>query len=446
MASTSQNYRKTAIFCLILFISPLLILNTLGFLTPAYQDFSNNNLTILRTSADTDGDGFDDAVESSLGTNPNDTWSYPKPNLVFFGGLEKSGNEINISIINSGIWTAEGVVVIAEIPTIPLTLYNNSDSFFNLAVNEVRSIIIDLSNFDSQLKDSNTHIINIYIDPYNLINETNEIDNIGSNIEITYTKNSSGGMVIDPILIIFMTILSVSSLAIGGGAFVWKKRSGEKPTLKREKKRFGFLERKLEVSPKTEDFDVKKRVIEHKGLTGNKIEPVIKSIEDTSKMTVKKEKDFESEIGIEKVQLSCVVHRGIIVGNVYVCPNCQTIYCHKCAKTIKLKGEKCWSCNNELEIELSTQEKLDLQSNIDFIAQELQESYPGVKEYAHTDKSHVEIPEIKPFGFSFIKPEEYEAINGLSLSLEEKKQFLKEYLTLPKEDRSRLIEEMTMER
>jgi len=61
----------------------------------------------------------------------------------------------------------------------------------------------------------------------------------------------------------------------------------------------------------------------------------------------------EKEIAIEKEKFMCIVHRGKIVGNIYVCPNCQAIYCQNCAKSLKQKGESCWSCGNEIEIDVS---------------------------------------------------------------------------------------------
>jgi len=59
----------------------------------------------------------------------------------------------------------------------------------------------------------------------------------------------------------------------------------------------------------------------------------------------------EEEIAVEKKRAKCIVHKGPIVGaNVYICPHCETYYCLECAKMLKGKGEKCWSCENEIEI------------------------------------------------------------------------------------------------
>ncbi len=58
----------------------------------------------------------------------------------------------------------------------------------------------------------------------------------------------------------------------------------------------------------------------------------------------------ESEIEIKKQEYLCVVHKGVIKGTIYVCPNCQTVYCQKCAKFLQEKGEKCWSCESEINL------------------------------------------------------------------------------------------------
>jgi len=57
----------------------------------------------------------------------------------------------------------------------------------------------------------------------------------------------------------------------------------------------------------------------------------------------------ESEIKIEEQKFICVVHKGQIVGTVYICPNCKTCYCLTCAYSLKAKGEKCWTCSTEIK-------------------------------------------------------------------------------------------------
>ena len=53
---------------------------------------------------------------------------------------------------------------------------------------------------------------------------------------------------------------------------------------------------------------------------------------------------------IEKQEFICVVHKGPITGNIYVCPRCQTIYCQKCVSALKENNEKCWSCDQDFNV------------------------------------------------------------------------------------------------
>lgn len=57
---------------------------------------------------------------------------------------------------------------------------------------------------------------------------------------------------------------------------------------------------------------------------------------------------IESEIKVEEQKFICIVHKGQIVGTVYICPNCKTCYCLTCAYSLKANGEKCWTCNCEI--------------------------------------------------------------------------------------------------
>ena len=70
------------------------------------------------------------------------------------------------------------------------------------------------------------------------------------------------------------------------------------------------------------------------------------------RISAKEKKELEkveSEIKVEEQRFICVVHKGHIVGTVYICPNCKTSYCLTCAYSLKANGEKCWTCNNEIK-------------------------------------------------------------------------------------------------
>ncbi len=66
---------------------------------------------------------------------------------------------------------------------------------------------------------------------------------------------------------------------------------------------------------------------------------------------IRESRKTESEVKVEKDQFICIVHKGPVSGeNVYLCPKCNSIYCKKCARTLKEKGEDCWSCGKEIQI------------------------------------------------------------------------------------------------
>jgi len=79
----------------------------------------------------------------------------------------------------------------------------------------------------------------------------------------------------------------------------------------------------------------KKRLISKSILTSQELEELRKT---------------ESEVDLQKEKHICIVDRGKIVGAMYICPNCETYYCIKCANALKNKGEPCWACNNEIEL------------------------------------------------------------------------------------------------
>jgi len=97
-----------------------------------------------------------------------------------------------------------------------------------------------------------------------------------------------------------------------------------------------------------------KKVIAPKKKTGVKGEAAAKGV--LSEAEKKEVEKTESEMEIEKKEVLCVVHRGPIVGNIYLCPDCMTYYCVKCAKALKEKGEACWSCEKEIDIAISEEE------------------------------------------------------------------------------------------
>ncbi|MFX1236078.1 MAG: hypothetical protein ACFFAS_04095 [Promethearchaeota archaeon] len=76
--------------------------------------------------------------------------------------------------------------------------------------------------------------------------------------------------------------------------------------------------------------------------------PQINEIIDIEKLE-KERKETEAEFSVEKPKYTCLVHKGQIEGDVYLCPHCQSFYCQKCVKVLKDNGDNCWSCGLELK-------------------------------------------------------------------------------------------------
>jgi parallel beta-helix repeat protein len=76
-----------------------------------------------------------------------------------------------------------------------------------------------------------------------------------------------------------------------------------------------------------------------------------KEIEQAQK-EVEELKKTESEVDVKELDIKCVVHKGTIDGAVYICPQCKTFYCTRCANTLKEKGEKCWSCESDIQVSI----------------------------------------------------------------------------------------------
>ena len=72
------------------------------------------------------------------------------------------------------------------------------------------------------------------------------------------------------------------------------------------------------------------------------------SLLDITQEETKELEKIESEMDIKIQKIICIVHKGTIDGTVYICPKCKTYYCLTCAYSLKAKGERCWSCENEI--------------------------------------------------------------------------------------------------
>ncbi|MEX2681693.1 MAG: hypothetical protein Q6373_008835 [Candidatus Sigynarchaeota archaeon] len=58
----------------------------------------------------------------------------------------------------------------------------------------------------------------------------------------------------------------------------------------------------------------------------------------------------EAEVTTFKEKKICLVHKGPVAGNIYLCPQCDALYCVKCAGALKQAGEKCWQCGAPIQV------------------------------------------------------------------------------------------------
>ena len=145
---------------------------------------------------------FNDGIEAYYSTNPVDFMWYPMPNLcilqfapvIIYEGVSFS---FDFTIINNGIWKAEGIVIIITCPSLNITLYNNTNSPFDL--DDDRTIRINVGC--SPISNIGTFILNITIDPNNIVNEAY------SSKDGTFRQNCES----DNSKIVDFTILSASS-------------------------------------------------------------------------------------------------------------------------------------------------------------------------------------------------------------------------------------------
>ncbi len=65
---------------------------------------------------------------------------------------------------------------------------------------------------------------------------------------------------------------------------------------------------------------------------------------------MKMERVSEGEVTVYKGSQTCLVCKGGAEGyNVFICPNCKTIYCKTCAEAVTDLENQCWSCNSPID-------------------------------------------------------------------------------------------------
>ena len=72
--------------------------------------------------------------------------------------------------------------------------------------------------------------------------------------------------------------------------------------------------------------------------------------QDFLKIFVKPSRLTEEEVSISKEKKICLVCKGKVSRyNIYICPNCDSFYCEKCAKTLEGLENGCWACETAFD-------------------------------------------------------------------------------------------------
>ncbi len=150
---------------------------------------------------------------------------------------------------------------------------------------------------------------------------------------------------------LWVIILVIIIGAVGGVAgFIYiRKRNNKYRALALKKKTMGTKGPTIEAS-KPPVISQPPEMAKLEGSKKLQSTPALEKPINISEVEKQELKKTEAEVGVEKKELTCIVHRGPIMGATYACPTCQTLYCQKCAAILKEKGEKCWSCNQEIKL------------------------------------------------------------------------------------------------
>ncbi len=87
-----------------------------------------NSVALFRFNQDSDGDGYSDATELQLGTDPNNPASFPHPELLAGVNNIQNGNNVTstLSLLNTGLYDAYGVEAVMVAPDDSITITNNT--------------------------------------------------------------------------------------------------------------------------------------------------------------------------------------------------------------------------------------------------------------------------------------------------------------------------------
>ena len=60
----------------------------------------------------------------------------------------------------------------------------------------------------------------------------------------------------------------------------------------------------------------------------------------------------EEEVSISIERKICLVCKGEVSRNIYICPECKTFYCRKCSESLIMMENACWVCNSPFDVSL----------------------------------------------------------------------------------------------
>jgi effector-binding domain-containing protein len=158
------------------------------------------------------------------------------------------------------------------------------------------------------------------------------------------------------LIVTIMFVMPITVVSSTGMVLSYKQQQTEDARMERMKslpkksmKQVGEVRQKKTIPLKKIPRTVKPKTISKKGKKKEKKKTLVQIPQPMSAEELEEIKKTESEVDVEKQKVTCIVHKGPIEGNLYLCPHCKTFYCAKCAKTLKEQGEECWSCGKELD-------------------------------------------------------------------------------------------------
>lgn len=250
----------------------------------------------------------------------------------------------------------------------------------------------------------------------------------------------------DPMFFLFIIIGAVAAVSVTSLVVVTK----------RSKKKLQQVQEAAALPKKKLDIDASRYQIRKEGIQPGK--PIVgkkagkkKKIGDEKpekkRVLTAEEKaaiaQTESEMAVEKTKHICIVHKGAIKGAMYLCPECDTLYCMDCAKALRVKGEKCWACEAEIDLVITESEKVsDVPDNARDILLDLIKYDNGLQNAMNMELPFDQVPEIDDIDFTLINIEMLDIIDTFEWPFLKKQQFIKDLLALTPAEREILLREI----